>query len=114
MTFELRVPVQRSCNSNCAQGEEGAWERGYLVPIATLPFSLSQIGNPSAWGDYDNMNNPIYNLCHTCKAVRPVRAKHCRQCNRCVEVLDHHCPWIDNCIGRKNRFGRSFKVYNDR
>jgi hypothetical protein len=65
--------------------------------------ALKLIGNPSAWGEYDNMNNPVYNLCHTCKAVRPVRAKHCRQCNRCVEVLDHHCPWIDNCIGRKNR-----------
>ncbi|VDL78716.1 unnamed protein product [Nippostrongylus brasiliensis] len=30
------------------------------------------------------------------------KTKHCRQCNFCVEVFDHHCIWLNNCIGKKN------------
>ena len=29
-------------------------------------------------------------------------AKHCGSCNRCVEGFDHHCRWLNNCVGKAN------------
>ncbi|XP_066145241.1 uncharacterized protein Patsas [Euwallacea fornicatus] len=48
-------------------------------------------------------NAMLNRLCHTCRTLRPIRAKHCRVCNRCVSYFDHHCPFIYNCVGLKNR-----------
>ena len=30
------------------------------------------------------------------------KTKHCGQCNRCVNVFDHHCEWLGNCVGASN------------
>lgn len=32
----------------------------------------------------------------------PLRARHCRECGRCVRRYDHHCPWMENCVGERN------------
>ncbi|KAM9440929.1 palmitoyltransferase ZDHHC23-A isoform 1-T1 [Clarias gariepinus] len=40
--------------------------------------------------------------CPVCRLVRPERAGHCRICGECVLRMDHHCVWINCCIGQAN------------
>ncbi|KAM5443942.1 palmitoyltransferase akr1 [Microsporum ferrugineum] len=48
-------------------------------------------------------------FCVPCMIRRPLRSKHCRRCKRCVSKQDHHCPWINNCVGNNNF--RQFMLY---
>ncbi len=40
-------------------------------------------------------------LCPECEVIKPPRSRHCNICNKCVDRFDHHCPWINNCVGIK-------------
>jgi len=40
--------------------------------------------------------------CKWCVKYKPDRTHHCRVCKQCILMMDHHCPWVYNCIGYKN------------
>lgn len=42
------------------------------------------------------------NLCVYDRVIKSETSFHCQICNRCVEMFDHHCPFINNCLGYRN------------
>ncbi|XP_021697678.1 palmitoyltransferase ZDHHC15 isoform X1 [Aedes aegypti] len=46
--------------------------------------------------------NASVRFCEKCRLIKPDRAHHCSVCGVCVLKLDHHCPWVNNCINFTN------------
>ncbi|KAH3745574.1 S-acyltransferase 15 [Pelomyxa schiedti] len=42
-------------------------------------------------------------FCEECNQAKPPRSRHCHVCNKCILGMDHHCPWVPQCIGKNNR-----------
>jgi palmitoyltransferase ZDHHC9/14/18 len=62
---------------------------------------------PTAYIDpYSNSPRPI---CSTCQIPKPPRSSHCSTCQACIMEFDHHCPFVGNCIGGRNK--RFFVAY---
>lgn len=48
----------------------------------------------------ETLENPY---CLICFIETPLRAKHCKECDHCIATFDHHCGYIANCVGEKNK-----------
>ncbi|KHN43247.1 Putative S-acyltransferase [Glycine soja] len=93
------------------------------VVVGILLFLLTSFSDPGTINTenvahyisaypYDNI---IYSEkeCSTCKIPKPARSKHCSICDRCVARFDHHCGWMNNCIGEKNtRYFMAFLLWH--
>ncbi|KAL1915741.1 uncharacterized protein VTP21DRAFT_6500 [Calcarisporiella thermophila] len=40
--------------------------------------------------------------CERCGCNKPDRCHHCSDCDLCVLKMDHHCPWVNQCVGFRN------------
>lgn len=55
---------------------------------------------------------PSVSMCKKCITPKPARTHHCSICDMCVLKMDHHCPWLNNCVGHFNhRYFFSFCLY---
>ncbi|KAL2853914.1 DHHC palmitoyltransferase-domain-containing protein [Aspergillus pseudoustus] len=70
-------------------------------PLAIGPPTNDWVMVKLATSDVAAMDVPV-KYCKTCSVWRPPRCYHCRVCDNCIETLDHHCVWLNNCVGRRN------------
>ena len=53
---------------------------------------------PLGWEPRKLADRAFLQYCEVCRGYKAPRSHHCRKCNRCVKKMDHHCPWIGNCL----------------
>ncbi|KAL2866042.1 palmitoyltransferase ERF2 [Aspergillus lucknowensis] len=70
-------------------------------PLSIGPPTNDWVMVKLATSDVAAMDVPV-KYCKTCSIWRPPRCYHCRVCDNCIETLDHHCVWLNNCVGRRN------------
>ncbi|KAK6233961.1 hypothetical protein QUC31_006367 [Theobroma cacao] len=77
---------------------------GVLTDPGYAPSSyLPDVEDSSSVSDEEPKKNGVQSkYCDKCAAYKPPRAHHCRVCRRCILRMDHHCLWINNCVGYWN------------
>jgi len=76
----------------------------FTDPGSPQSFSASGTGQGQCDGDVELElgGRSEVKKCHRCDGPKPSRCHHCKVCRRCVLKMDHHCPFVNNCVGLRN------------
>ncbi|XP_051508105.1 putative ZDHHC-type palmitoyltransferase 6 [Myxocyprinus asiaticus] len=56
----------------------------------------------SSIGDLLEANQSPDRFCIYCELIQVENCKHCRLCDMCIQDYDHHCLFLNQCVGRDN------------
>lgn len=85
----------------------------HITCMTTNPGVVPSDASPMEWGcSLHAMGEGKVPMCRHCKRPKPPRSHHCSTCGVCVLKMDHHCPWVNTCVGQHNqKFFIQFCVY---
>lgn len=88
------------------------WSSLIFFSILTPSFILSMALEPGFLSkkydfvdlvsEFIEKEKDLLNLCTYCELIKSETSFHCLFCGRCTELFDHHCPFINNCLGYRN------------
>ncbi|RVE60762.1 hypothetical protein OJAV_G00183870 [Oryzias javanicus] len=93
--FNLILLLLLACHSKAVFSDPG------MVPLPETAIDFSDLRSQSS--RINERGCEGWTVCSRCETYRPPRAHHCRVCQRCIRRMDHHCPWINNCVGELNQ-----------
>jgi palmitoyltransferase len=73
----------------------------YLILYFSNPGKIEKKHKMSFLDLIEKGENLNY-YCPYCLIKQNFKIKHCLICKICVDRFDHHCFWLDNCIGKEN------------
>ena len=76
------------------------WALFGLIFQALGPGIVKQDSSVSLMDLLDEFD--VREVCFTCKVIVLPRSRHCNICQVCVDRFDHHCQWLNNCVGSRN------------
>lgn len=86
-----------------ACGDSGMVSRNIHVPDLDPLWKIPQEYYNHAILPTENLKAVVsMKYCQSCRIWRPPRSSHCSMCGVCVLTHDHHCIWMNNCIGQRN------------
>ncbi|OMJ74424.1 hypothetical protein SteCoe_26640 [Stentor coeruleus] len=75
----------------------------FIVFLSVSSHMMAMLSDP---GIIKSQDTPLLSSgipCRVCNVIKPPRSHHCNTCEKCITNMDHHCPWINNCVGFRNR-----------
>jgi len=82
---------------------------GSLAVVGVACVAYIELTDPGAVGRGATSEPPAeeesipYSYCYEClRNYQGSMRYHCRTCNKCIVGFDHHCEWLNACIGRHN------------
>ncbi|PAA67806.1 hypothetical protein BOX15_Mlig003896g5 [Macrostomum lignano] len=115
---EFKLSQTDLANIQIVEGNESEsssrWQDYLLGVIAERHLPMYTRGSFGSNGGNSGSTSQgrFIRLCDSCQLIKPDRAHHCSTCGVCLLKMDHHCPWVNNCVGLHNyKYFLLFLVY---
>ncbi|KAJ2744771.1 palmitoyltransferase for Vac8p [Coemansia sp. BCRC 34301] len=97
--FSRRTPQGRQRYADDDSRSSSDSSSDYAYSDDESPLNAEQLRRAELVYSITVRENGQPRFCLKCNGPKPDRTHHCSVCGECVLKMDHHCPWLNNCVG---------------